>query len=145
MILPPRTYRAVESSLGHDDKAEDDDDDNGDDDDGETNDKKDAGDEAYQRVKVILERLLESGRRALERKPEELLPGGGTKVLSPDEIRNWRDSSGGRSDRTMLPDDNDKELGADDSVSSTRLSSPLVPGDSLSDLDDVEFMSESHL
>ena len=142
MILPPRTYRAVESSLGHSDKAEDDEEEDDDDDDGEKND---VGDEAYQRIKAILEELLESGRRALERKPEELLPSGGTKVLSADEIRNWRDSSGGGSDRTLLPDDNDQELGADDSVSSTHLSSPLVRGDFLSDSDDVEFMGESHL
>lgn len=135
--MPPRTYRAVESSLGRDVKAEKDDDDDDDDDDGETNDKNDAEDKVYQRIKVIMEGLLESGRRALERKPEELLPAGGTKVLSADEVRNWRDSSGGGSDRTLLPDNV--------SVSSTHLSSPLVPGDFLSDSDDVEFMSESHL
>lgn len=49
-------------------------------------------DEAYRRVRGLIETLLEEGRRALEAKPEDLAPGGknGAKVLSEEEARSWR-------------------------------------------------------
>ena len=87
LILPPRAYRAVKSSEGH---GDDDDDDDGEESEEEPSGR--TGDETYDRIKVILERLLETGRRALESKGEDFQEGGkvGTKVLSADEVRSWR-------------------------------------------------------
>ena len=66
----------------------------------------------------MIEGLLDSGRRALESKPEDFVGTGkgGAKVLTAEEVRNWRG------------DDNETEtrsvLGADPSPSSSR---PLTP------------------
>lgn len=45
----------------------------------------------------MVDALIESGKRALEKKPQDFLDGakGGTKVLHADEVRNWRVSAGG--------------------------------------------------
>ncbi|KAF8899061.1 hypothetical protein BD779DRAFT_1486819 [Infundibulicybe gibba] len=95
LILPPRTYQAVKSSLDHDDTAESDDNDDNDEQDMEEP-RMGAEDEVYKRIKLIIEGLLESGKRALEVKWEDSPDGpkSGTKVLSADEVRSWRDSSG---------------------------------------------------
>lgn len=88
LALPPRTYREFRLSQGPEELDDDDDDDDGDDDgDGEA----DKGDAAFMRVRVMLERLLEDGKRALESTPEDHLPSGGTKVLHEVEAQSWRD------------------------------------------------------
>lgn len=93
LILPPLTFRAVKSSLDHDDTAEEDDEE-------EDNDQPEievgVGDEVYKRIKVILEGLIETGKRALETTSMDFAEGGkgGAKVLSAEEVRTWRDSSG---------------------------------------------------
>ncbi|KAH9064081.1 hypothetical protein EDB87DRAFT_1369257 [Lactarius vividus] len=97
LMLPPRTFRAIKSSLGPEDVADDEDtddsEDNGDhDDDGGDGNEHDA---AFSRVKGILEDLLESGRRALRAEPKDF--GGqsrGVKVLSAEEVRSWRGDVG---------------------------------------------------
>ena len=64
-------------------------------------------DKAYQRVRVMIEGLLESGRRALESKPEDFVGTGkgGAKVLTAEEVRNWR----GDDNETETFDDDDTE------------------------------------
>ncbi|KAF7347590.1 hypothetical protein MVEN_01515700 [Mycena venus] len=90
LILPPRAFRAVKSSLEHDDTADDDDEDDDDDGEEETEEAekaREAQDVTYRRIKVILEGLLESGRRALETTPQDFPePVKVTKVLSAYEV-----------------------------------------------------------
>ncbi len=87
LVLPPPAYRAVQSSLGKEEEEEEEDDD-------DDNDEIEPPrpEETYNRVKSILELLLEQGRKALESKPEDHLVSskGGTKVLSEEEARTWR-------------------------------------------------------
>lgn len=88
LILPPRDYRAVKSSLGPDD-------DDGDGEDEEDSEVEDAaegnGDEIYKRVKLMLEGLISSGKKALETKVEDFAEGGkgGAKVLTAEEVKSW--------------------------------------------------------
>lgn len=93
LILPPRAYRAVKSSTDPDDKT--DEEENADDVEEDEGCSKD-GDQVYQRIKLMLEGLLESGRRALETTTADFSQGakGVAKVLSAEEVRTWRDSSG---------------------------------------------------
>ncbi|GLB35835.1 hypothetical protein LshimejAT787_0301230 [Lyophyllum shimeji] len=94
LILPPRAYRAFKDKDRDATPVDDDEDDDDDNDDDELDND---GDETYKRIKVILEGLIETGKRALERKPQDFPEGGkgGAKVLSADEVRSWRDSAGG--------------------------------------------------
>jgi hypothetical protein len=88
LILPPRAYKAVQSSVDHEDTAEEeeDGDENGEEPGGKT------GDATFDRVKALLEGLLETGKRALELRKEDFSQGGkgGTRVLSAEEVRTWR-------------------------------------------------------
>jgi hypothetical protein len=89
-MLPPRAFRALKSSLGPEDVADDEDMD--DDDDAEDGDERD---EVYDRIKGILDNLLETGRRALRAEPGDFeKQGGGVKVLSAEEVRSWRGDIG---------------------------------------------------
>jgi len=94
LILPPRTFQAVKSKLDYDDTASEDDEDEVDE-----NDEPREGteDEVYKRVRIMIDGLIETGKRALESKPEDFLEGGrgGAKVLHAEEVRIWRDSDGG--------------------------------------------------
>jgi hypothetical protein len=89
-MLPPRAFRAIKSSLGPEDMADDEDIDENDND--ENNDEHD---EAYRRVRSLLEGLLETGRRALRAEPQDFTKqGSGVKVLSAEEVRSWRGDTG---------------------------------------------------
>ena len=93
LVLPPREFRAIKSSLGPEDVADDEDtdEDEGDDDGGDGNEH----DATFTRVKGILEGLLENGRRALRAEPRDFeRQGGGVKVLSAEEVRSWRGDVG---------------------------------------------------
>ena len=92
-MLPPRTFRAIKSSLGPEDIADDEDiEEDGND---EDDDEHDEHDETYVRIKGILEDLLETGRRALRTEPRDFeKQGGGVKVLSAEEVRSWRGNMG---------------------------------------------------
>ncbi|KAG1904759.1 uncharacterized protein F5891DRAFT_756863 [Suillus fuscotomentosus] len=96
LILPPRAFRAVES-LAHEEEEEEEGDDGDDSEEGE-----DGPDEAYARVKDMLEGLLESGRKALERTSDDFRQHLSAKVLNADEVRSWRDS--GQEFDTVLDD-----------------------------------------
>jgi hypothetical protein len=93
LVLPPPAFRAIKSSLGPEDVADDEDPD-------EDNDEDSSGDGSehdatFTRVKGILEGLLESGRRALRAEPGDFeRQGGGVKVLSAEEVRSWRGDVG---------------------------------------------------
>ncbi|KAI9462417.1 hypothetical protein BJY52DRAFT_146547 [Lactarius psammicola] len=93
LVLPPRAFRAIKSSLGPEDVADDEDTDDDDDDDGGGNG--DEHDAMFGRVKGILEDLLESGRRALRAEPSDFeSQSRGVKVLSAEEVRSWRGDVG---------------------------------------------------
>lgn len=97
LILPPRAYQAVKSSTDHHDTTDEDDNADGEE---EDEDGSKDGDQVYKRIKVMLEGLLDSGRRALETTTADFSQGakGVAKVLNPEEVRTWRDSSGGTPD-----------------------------------------------
>ncbi|KAJ7459156.1 hypothetical protein B0H11DRAFT_2242726 [Mycena galericulata] len=101
LILPPRAFRAVKSSLDHDDTADEDDDDEDEDEDDDEEEGKSKGGDAdgdkgkgaqkddatYRRVKALLDGLLEAGRRALATTPQDFPePVKVAKVLSAYEV-----------------------------------------------------------
>jgi hypothetical protein len=102
----------------------------------------------YKRVKAIIDGLIETGKRALESKPEDFLEGGkgGAKVLHAEEVRVWRRDSSG----TPLDDDgrdghdHGSHLGLNDSMSSSRPISPshvAMPDSNMSSEEEVEAMT----
>lgn len=62
-------------------------------------------DEVYKRLRLMIEGLIQSGKRALETKPEDFGDGwkGGAKVLSAEEVRSWigADKEGHSTDADM--------------------------------------------
>jgi hypothetical protein len=89
LMLPPQAFRAIKSSLGPEDLADDEDVDDDNDDD------IDEHDETFTRIKGILENLLDTGRRALRTEPRDFgTQGSGVKVLSAEEVRSWRGEMG---------------------------------------------------
>jgi hypothetical protein len=91
-MLPPSAFRAVKSSL---EPAENGDDEDDIEDDSETEDLVEGnGDEMYKRIKLIVDTLLQTGRKALETQIKDFPEGGkgGAKVLSPEELRDWHGS-----------------------------------------------------
>ncbi|ETW87141.1 hypothetical protein HETIRDRAFT_377918 [Heterobasidion irregulare TC 32-1] len=91
LILPPRTYRAVKSSLGPIDKALEDGGDEDEDEEGDegTEESFVQQDDTYRRVKGLLDSLIEGGKRALATTPADFKEAGPT-VLSAEEVRTWR-------------------------------------------------------
>ena len=130
LILPPRTYRAVKSSLDDDDE-----DDGEDDDDIEVTEETEDADEVFVRLKAMLENLVESAKRALETKVEDLGGvGSAAKVLSAEEARSWHRNSLGDDEsnqqlspsRIAVPDsDDDTPLDDDDMISSSPHTPPI--------------------
>jgi len=91
LALPPCAFRAIKSSLGPEDAADDED---TDEDDGESDGDGDEHNATFNRVKGILEGLLESGRRALRTETKDFeRQTSAVKVLSADEVRSWRGGS----------------------------------------------------
>jgi len=86
LILPPRAYREVKSSFDPSEIADDEED--AEDEDQEVEDEKD---EIYHRISSLIDNLLNSGKRALEKQIEDFPEGGkgGAKVLSAEEVRDW--------------------------------------------------------
>ncbi|KAJ7170186.1 hypothetical protein C8R46DRAFT_226213 [Mycena filopes] len=137
LILPPRAFRAVKSSLTADDTADSDsesDDDS--EEDGEKAEKaeqvREAHDVMYRRVKTILAGLLETGRRALETTPQDFPePVKVAKVLSAYELNEPdADAEGeeGKEPRAppspshvAVPDSEDENLTSEDEVEAMTL------------------------
>ncbi|KAG6380936.1 hypothetical protein JVT61DRAFT_5329 [Boletus reticuloceps] len=116
LVLPPPTFKAVKSALDDDDDDDDNDNDNGDND----SDVEEGEDETFQRIRGLIDNLIESGKRALETRPEDFRANLATKVLNADELRSWRDFGHHTSIRNSFMDKQD----ADDVHS--RLSPVLV-------------------
>ncbi|KAJ7109915.1 hypothetical protein C8R44DRAFT_267071 [Mycena epipterygia] len=88
LILPPRAFRAVKSSLDHDDTADEEDDPEEEEEEGAVEKALEEHDVKYHRIKVILDGLLESGRRALETTPQDFPePVKVAKVLAAYEVQ----------------------------------------------------------
>jgi len=90
LMLPPGAFRAVKSSLEPAENGDDEED--IEDDDSETEALVEGnGDEMYKRIKLIVDNLLQTGRKALETQVKDFPEGGkgGAKVLSPEELRDW--------------------------------------------------------
>ncbi|THV07470.1 hypothetical protein K435DRAFT_258619 [Dendrothele bispora CBS 962.96] len=109
LILPPRTYQAVTSpdpdSTNPYSPTDDPDDPDASDDDDTYLDKKNNkvgyedymvdDDDIYRRMRVRMNDLIETAQRALEMSSKDFVGvGGGKKVLSAEEVRDWRDSAG---------------------------------------------------
>lgn len=90
----------------------------------------------------MLDGLIESGKRALEVRPEDLQEGkGGTKVLSADEVRSWRrDSSGDNSEAEGHTKDHDDTTRFDRAISPARVVVPDAEAEFLSE-EEVEAMT----
>lgn len=92
LILPPHTYREYKSSMDPDEEvaAEEEEDE-----DSEVEDAAEGnGDEIYKRVKLMLEGLISSGRKALETKVEDFAESKGVaKVLTAEEVKSWNRSN----------------------------------------------------
>ena len=137
LILPPRAYQAVKSSLDRDDTASD-----GDDDEDEENGAASGTeDEVYKRVRVLIDGLIETGNNALNSNPKDFvdLSKGGAKVLHAEEVRLWRRDSGVGDGSVRQPD-----FTVDDSMSSSRPISPshiAVPDSDISSEGEVEAMT----
>ena len=63
-----------------------------DEDEDEESDVEQGEDETFQRITSLIDGLIESGKRALETRPEDVRATLATKVLNADELRSWRDS-----------------------------------------------------
>ncbi|KAI0640048.1 hypothetical protein C8Q77DRAFT_1214387 [Trametes polyzona] len=108
LILPPPAYRAVKSSLTHDDEEGDEEEEEEEDDEDDADIIEGKDDDAYRRVKVMIDGLLESCRRALESKPEDFMEGprsGVAKVLTEEEVRHWRGDNDTETRSTLDADD----------------------------------------
>jgi len=112
LMLPPLTYRAVKSSLDPSEIGDDEEDVDSDDvslseeenDDGfhsadqdqgttGTGHEKDTNSAMYHRIKLMIENLLETGQKALEKTKQDFIDSrGGAKVLTAEEVESWRDS-----------------------------------------------------
>jgi hypothetical protein len=84
LLLPPRAYRAMKVSFEDDATDED----GGEDDENATKPEDGQDDEVYNRLRHMIDGLIQSGKRALESKPEDF-GSGGKKVLSAEEVRSW--------------------------------------------------------
>ncbi|KAI0322997.1 hypothetical protein OF83DRAFT_3789 [Amylostereum chailletii] len=155
LILPPRAYRAVKSSLKPEEVAddEDQDDEEEEEEEGDVPDAFTAHDETYKRVRGLLDGLLESARKALASTPEDFRDTAVAKVLSAEEVRSWAvgsadDGSDARSivdhpgdATTDLELDSEDEQARDGAVSPSRIAVP-EDDDGLSSEDEVETMMD---
>ncbi|KAJ6575418.1 hypothetical protein B0H19DRAFT_642053 [Mycena capillaripes] len=133
LILPPRAFRAVKSSLDHDDTAdEEEEDDPEEEEEAEEAEKaREAHDVTYRRIKVILEGLLETGRRALETTPQDFPePVKVTKVLSAYEVPHLSDddepeppaaTAAASPSHVAVPDSDDPGMWSEDEVEAMTL------------------------
>ncbi|KAG7099667.1 hypothetical protein E1B28_001492 [Marasmius oreades] len=131
LILPPRTYRIIASNTKDEPDAEDESDDE------DEQPINGSDDSAFMRVRMLINDMVESGKRALASKPEDFMVEGkgGTKVLTAEEVRFWRDSSGGTEEPTLH----------EGRTSPSRSAIPnLHDGDELDSEDEVAAMTLPH-
>lgn len=141
LILPPRAFQAVKSTLDHDDTASE-----GEEDSDEGKDAVEGTeDEVFKRIRASIDDMVDIGKRALESTPEDFMDGskGGAKVLHAEEVRMWRASDG-----EDMRQDLDFHLSFDDSMSSSRPASPshiAMPDSDASSEGEVEAMTSIFL
>ena len=141
LILPPPAYRAVKSSLSPADLADEEDDDDEDEEEDENGSGilGDKADEAYRRVRSIIDKLMDSGRAALESKPEDFVGTGkgGAKVLTAEEVRTWRGDDDNAETRSNFGTDADSIFASSRPLSPSRVAVP-DSDDGLGSEDEVE-------
>ncbi|KAI0094427.1 hypothetical protein BDY19DRAFT_988273 [Irpex rosettiformis] len=149
LILPPRAYREAKSSLAEDGTlAEDEEEEEEEVEDEEEEAEQQAvvdgkNDESYLRVRTLLEALIESGKRALESKPQDFVGTGtgGTKVLSEEEVRKWRSDDTDTRSVVELDDKDDSStvyLTADGARRSVTPSQIAIPDDEVNSENETE-------
>jgi len=65
-------------------------------------------DDTYRRIRVRMNDLIETAQRALETSAKDFVGStGGKKVLSAEEVRDWRDSTGGEGESRVQDEEED--------------------------------------
>jgi hypothetical protein len=89
----------------------------------EEQDVEDEKDEIYERIKILIDSLLKTGQRALEKQANDFPESGkgGAKVLTAEEVMDWHQSTDGREyddDNNIRADDghHTQETGFDDGI-----------------------------
>ncbi|KIP11130.1 hypothetical protein PHLGIDRAFT_114795 [Phlebiopsis gigantea 11061_1 CR5-6] len=119
LVLPPSAFHAAKTSLSPEEAVDVEEEEEEEDDDEAQAAIEGTTDEAYRRVRSMLEVLIDSGRKALETKPEDFRTSGVgiTKVLSEEEARTWRGEDLSFTERDYT----------DDGVADDDPSRPLTP------------------
>lgn len=139
LVLPPSAYRVAKSSLSPEaiEEPEDENEEEDEEDEAEAQAAIEGkNDETYRRVKSMLETLIDSGRKALESKPEDFKASGVgiTKVLSEEEARTWRGEDVSFTERDLTDDGT-----TDDDPSRPLTPSQIaIPSDDVSSEEEVE-------
>ena len=150
LVLPPSAFKAVKSSITEDERTVEEE--PAENEEEEEEDEEEQAvvegktDETYRRVRSLIERLIDQGKRALETKPEDLVEStkGGTKVLHEVEARTWRGEDNDSQSLLSRDDDDSRSTHLDAGRSAPRRSvSPsriAVPDDDdgLGSEDEVE-------
>ncbi|PCH34223.1 hypothetical protein WOLCODRAFT_135573 [Wolfiporia cocos MD-104 SS10] len=108
LTLPPPAFHAVK----HDDTVDEDVEGAEDEDEDDEDVLEGKDDEAFQRVRGMIEGLLDACQRALETKPSDFIEHGrgGAKVLTAEEVRSWRgDVPESEADTRSLADADDDD------------------------------------
>ena len=152
LMLPPLTYRAVKSSQDPTEVGDDEEDVDSDNvSSSEENDRihsadqgtgagagtgheKDTTSATYRRIKLIIETLLETGQKALEKTKQDFIDSrGGAKVLTAEEVESWRDSGAASStvgrfsdSESHLDDDEDASCPYSGYLTPSRSPTPLL-------------------
>ncbi len=84
----------------------------------EEQDVEDEKDEIYERIKILIENLLKTGQRALEKQANDFpeTGKGGAKVLTAEEVMDWHQGTDGREHDHDNDDDHTHETGFDDGI-----------------------------
>ncbi|EEB90875.1 hypothetical protein MPER_10860 [Moniliophthora perniciosa FA553] len=107
MLESTRNRQAKEihkENIGDDEDEEEDNNDD-EDDDNNGNGPGDA-DDSFLRLRMLVDDMIETGKKALASTPDDFMKSGkgGAKVLTEEEVKNWRDSSsGGQDDNESKP------------------------------------------
>ena len=158
LVLPPPTFKQLQSGEASSEPEEEDDDD-------DDSDSQDIGfskhlhhrskeEETFDRIRIMLENLLESGRRALESSIADHADlHTGTKVLHETEARTWRDGGYSKNadmaeisvniDEASTTVDTEDERDVEDDNECLLLSALRSGNNSMRSEDEVEDMMQS--
>ncbi|KAF9074887.1 hypothetical protein BDP27DRAFT_88762 [Rhodocollybia butyracea] len=138
LILPPHTFRAVTSKDSDVVVLDDEDDDDEDED-------EDAGkeDQAYMRIRIRLDEMIESAKTALTTKTTDFMDiKGPTKVLSEEEVRDWREGDGEvAGDMSMLTEVDEDEQNGLQSFRTPSRNTGTQQSEDITSEDEVEAMT----